>query len=107
MAIYDCIIYFDEDLIVDMRLNILNNFVDKFVIVEATRDHAGRQKRLNFNINNFKKFRHKILYHVVEDIPEIVEKYKKSKPGRNYTLTAKDPKQRGLNGSAGVYSLGV
>ena len=77
MAIYDCIIYFDEDLIVDMRLNILNNFVDKFVIVEATRDHAGRQKRLNFNINNFKKFRHKILYHVVEDIPETVEKYKK------------------------------
>ena len=51
MAIYDCIIYFDEDLIIDMRLNILNNFVDKFVIVEAKMDHAGRQKRLNFNIN--------------------------------------------------------
>ena len=42
--------YFDEDLMVELRLNILDSFVDKFVIVEATRDHAGNKKKLNFNI---------------------------------------------------------
>ena len=55
MAIYDCFTYFNEDLILDIRLNILDKHVDKFVIVEATRDHAGNHKKLNFNINNFKK----------------------------------------------------
>ena len=35
MKIYDCFIYFDEDLLLDVRLNILNKFVDKFVIVES------------------------------------------------------------------------
>ena len=45
--------YFDEDLVLDLRLNILKEYVDTFVIVEATKDHAGRNKKLNFNINNF------------------------------------------------------
>ena len=40
--------YFDEDLVLEIRLNTLNNIVDKFVIAEATRDHAGREKKLNF-----------------------------------------------------------
>tara|TARA_B100001540_G_C15769179_1_gene625486 strand:+ start:914 stop:1693 length:780 start_codon:yes stop_codon:yes gene_type:complete len=69
--------YFDEDLITDIRFNVLNDHVDKFVIVEATRDHAGNPKKLNFDVNKFKKFKDKIIYEVVEDIPEKVEKYKK------------------------------
>ena len=48
--------YFDEDLVLDIRLNTLNDKVDKFVIVEATKNHAGEDKKLNFNIQNFKKF---------------------------------------------------
>ena len=36
--------YFDEDLITDIRFNVLNDHVDKFVVVEATRDHAGNLK---------------------------------------------------------------
>ena len=59
MVIYDCFSYFNEDTILDIRLNTLNNYVDKFVIVEATRDHSGRSKKLNFNIFNFKKFKKK------------------------------------------------
>ena len=51
--------YFDEDLVLDLRLNILNNHVDKFIIAEATRDHAGNNKKLNFNYNNFSKFKKK------------------------------------------------
>ena len=75
--VYDCFMYFDEDLITEIRFNVLNDHVDKFVIVEATRDHAEIPKKLNFDVNKFKKFKDKIIYEVVEDIPEKVEKYKK------------------------------
>ncbi len=77
MAIYDCFMYFDEDLVTELRFEVLDQYVDKFVVVEATRDHAGNLKKLNFDISKFKKFKNKIIYHVVEDIPEKVEKYKK------------------------------
>ena len=77
MKIYDCCIYFDENLMLDMRFNILNEHVDKFVVVEATRDHSGNSKKLNFDIKNFQKFKEKIIYHVVEDIPQEVINYKK------------------------------
>jgi len=77
MAIYDCFSYFNEDTILDIRLNTLNEYVDKFVIVEATRDQAGRKKKLNFKISNFNKFKKKIIYIIVYDIPEIVKFFKK------------------------------
>ena len=48
--IIDCITYFDEDILLDFRLNVLDNFVDYFVIVEAKEDHQGNKKKLNFNI---------------------------------------------------------
>ena len=48
MRLIDCFMYFDEDLVLEIRLNTLNNIVDKLVIAEATRDHAGRKKNLNF-----------------------------------------------------------
>ena len=59
MKIIDCFNYFDEDKILELRLNILNDYVDQFVIVEAKEDHQGNQKKLNFNINNFKRFEKK------------------------------------------------
>ena len=52
--IFDCFSYFNEDLILDLRLNTLDKFVDKFVIVEATKDHAGRNRKLNFQIENLR-----------------------------------------------------
>ena len=61
--------YFDEDLVLDIRLNTLSDKVDKFIIVEATKNHAGENKKLNFNIQNFKKFQKKINYIVVDDLP--------------------------------------
>ena len=72
--------YFDEDLILDLRLNILNNQVDKFVIAEATKDHTGRDKKLNFNVNNFLKFKDKINYIVVDDLPIDIKSFKKNWP---------------------------
>ena len=50
MAIYDCFQYFDEDEMVDLRLNILDKNVDYFVICESTKTHQGKVKDINFNI---------------------------------------------------------
>ena len=47
--------YFDEDLLLDIRLNSLNKFIKKFVITEATYTHNGSKKKLNFDIDKFKK----------------------------------------------------
>ena len=66
--------YFDEDLLLDLRLNSLNKYVKKFVITEATYTHNGSQKKLNFDINNFKKFKDKIEYIVVDTQPQNILK---------------------------------
>jgi beta-1,4-mannosyl-glycoprotein beta-1,4-N-acetylglucosaminyltransferase len=78
MKLVDCFMYFDEDLILDIRLNTLNEYVDKFVISEATRDHAGNDKKLNFDIKKFSKFKNKIIYIVEENLPKSVPKFKKN-----------------------------
>ncbi len=70
--------YFDEDLVLDLRLNTLKDHVHKFVIAEATRDHAGNEKKLNFNIKNFIKFKDKIEYLVIDDLPLEVPAFKKN-----------------------------
>ena len=78
MKLYDCFMYFDEDLMLDLRLNILNSYVDTFVIAEATRDHAGKEKKLNFDIKKFSKFKNKIDYLIIDDIPLNVKSKKKN-----------------------------
>ena len=70
MSIFDCFQYFNEEHIVDLRLNILDEFVDKFVIVESTLNHQGKNKKLHFDINKFSKFKDKINYIIVDDTPE-------------------------------------
>ncbi len=65
--------YFDEDLLLDLRLNSLNKFVKKFVITEATYTHSGSEKKLKFDINKFKKFKDKIIYIVVDKEPENIQ----------------------------------
>ena len=66
MAIYDCFQYFNEDHMIDLRFNILNEYVDYFVISESTKTHQGDNKNLNFKIENFKKYKHKIIYLVAD-----------------------------------------
>ena len=70
MAIYDCFQFFNEEHIVDLRFNILNEYVDTFVIVESTINHQGQNKKLNFDIKKFSKFKNKINYIVVDDTPK-------------------------------------
>ena len=74
MKIYDCFQFFNEENILDLRLNILDEFVNFFVIVESTTDHQGNTKKLNFDINKFEKFQKKIIYVVVEDTIETIKK---------------------------------
>ena len=100
MDIYDCFMYFDEDLLLDIRLNSLDKFVKKFVISEATYTHNGNKKNLKFDINKFKKFKDKIIYITVDKQPEnildLVDGESKNKRGEKLILNgmARDYFQR-------------
>ena len=79
MKIIDCTTYYSEDLMLDIRFNILNEFVDKFIIVESKFSHSGEQKKLNFDINKFQKFNDKIEYLIIENEPDgIIENIENS-----------------------------
>ena len=67
MKIYDCFMYFDEEVVLDVRLNTLNEFVDYFVIVESIYTHKGDPRELKFNHKKFEKFKDKIIYIVDEE----------------------------------------
>ena len=92
--------YFDEDLLLDLRLNSLNKFVKKFVISEATYTHNGNKKDLKFDINKFQKFKDKIVYLIVDNQPtnilDLIEGESKEKRGEKLILNgmARDYFQR-------------
>ena len=65
--------FFDEEMLLDLRLNIMNKYVDKFIITEATYMHSGKPKKLVFDINKFTKFKDKIIYNVIENKPSNLE----------------------------------
>ena len=73
MKIFDCFMFFDEEMLLDLRLNIMNKYVDKFIITEASYMHSGKSKKLLFDINKFSKFKDKIIYYVVDKEPSSVE----------------------------------
>jgi beta-1,4-mannosyl-glycoprotein beta-1,4-N-acetylglucosaminyltransferase len=70
MKIYDCFSYWDEDLLLDLRLNVLNNHVDYFVIVEGNKTWQNNHKELKFDIKKFSNFKNKIIYIPVKDMPD-------------------------------------
>ena len=65
--------YFDEEVVLNVRLNHLYNYVDYFVIVESKFTHKGEERSLKFDINKFSKFKSKILYLIVDKQPENIE----------------------------------
>ena len=83
MKIYDCFSYWDEDLLLDLRLNILNDYVDYFVIVEGNKTWQNNSKPLQFDIKKFEKFKDKIIYIPVEDLPEGDNPYLRENHQRN------------------------
>ena len=92
--------YFDEDLLLDVRLNTLNKYVNKFVISESLYTHNGSKKKLNFDISKFSKYKEKIIYIVVENEPpnilKISENDSDEKKGKKLILNgmARDYYQR-------------
>tara|TARA_B100001248_G_scaffold191731_1_gene146943 strand:+ start:1391 stop:2275 length:885 start_codon:yes stop_codon:yes gene_type:complete len=78
MKIFDCFQFFDEDMMLDLRLNVLNEYVDKFVIVENLFMHSGKKKSQNFKPDNFKKFKDKIIYILVDRLPNDIVDIDKS-----------------------------
>jgi len=73
MKIFDCFMYFDEETILDLRLNILDKYVDYFIIVESIYTHKGEKRNLKFNSKKFARFKNKIKYFIYDEIPEKIE----------------------------------
>ena len=69
MKIYDCTTFYSEHMMLDARFHILDKHVEKFIVTEATYSHSGKKKELNFNIDNFPKFKDKIIYLVIDKEP--------------------------------------
>ena len=92
MKIFDCFMYFDEEIVLDTRLNYLDPFVDYFVIVESCFTHRGDKRDLNFNIKKYEKFKDKIIYKVYDQIPNKIEKVlendDESKKSTKYIMNA-------------------
>ena len=70
--IFDCFIFFNEFELLEIRLNELNDVVDKFVLVEATKTHQGKDKPLYFEENKkqFSDFLNKMIHIAVSDYPK-------------------------------------
>ena len=81
--IYDCFSYWDEDTLLELRLNILNEYVDYFVIIEGNKTWQNNHKEFRFDINNFSKFKNKIKYIKVNDLPDGINPYLRENYQRN------------------------
>ena len=73
MKIFDCFMYFDEEMILELRFNVLDKYVDYFVIVESTFTHKGDKRKLQFNFKKFEKFKNKIIYLTYNEYPKNIE----------------------------------
>jgi beta-1,4-mannosyl-glycoprotein beta-1,4-N-acetylglucosaminyltransferase len=69
MKIFDCTTFYSEHLMMDVRFNVLNEYVHKFIVSESTFSHSGKPKKLNFDINNYPKFKDKIIYVIIDKEP--------------------------------------
>ena len=84
MKLFDCFMYNNEDLVLEVRLNTLAKYVHKFVIVESCYDHQGNKKKLNFSFKKFKKFEKKINYIILKKFPSGLTNWERENYNRNY-----------------------
>jgi beta-1,4-mannosyl-glycoprotein beta-1,4-N-acetylglucosaminyltransferase len=75
--IYDCITFYNANLLFEMRFHTLKNIVDYFIVCEADKDHTGNYKGYNFKPKISEQDRKKIIYIQVDDLPSIEIKGKK------------------------------
>ena len=92
MKIFDCFMYFDEEVVLEVRLNTLDKFVDYFVIVESRFTHKGTRRDLKFNPKKFEKFKDKIIYLIYEqeylEIEKVNPDDNEGEKSRKYILNA-------------------
>ena len=84
MRIFDCFLYNGQNIVLDIRLNTLSKYIEKFIIIESKYDHQGNKKKLTFKIDNFIKFKEKIIYLVIENFPEKLSNWERENYQRNY-----------------------
>ena len=84
--IYDCITFYDENLITNARIEILNKHVDYFIICESRYDHKGNKKEINFNLEN-KNYEKKVRHLIIEkNFPDVSNGWKVEEFQREYIL---------------------
>jgi len=75
MKIIDTTTFFEENMMMDIRFNILNPYVDKFIVCESLYTHSGKKKDINFNIKDYPKFKNKIVHLILKNQPlDLIEK---------------------------------
>ena len=74
MKIIDSTTYFEEDLMMDLRFNILDPYVDEFIVSEARFSHSGKEKEIKFDKKKFSKFEKKINHIILEKEPNNIIK---------------------------------
>ena len=73
MKIFDCTTFYNEKMMMDVRFNVLDQYVSKFIVVESTFSHSGNQKELNFNIDDYPKF--KIFINTSKKVPQSYKRF--------------------------------
>ncbi len=87
MKIFDCFMYNNEDLILDIRLNSLSEYINKFIIVEAKQNHQGKiKKNYNFKLSNFDNFKDRIEYIKLDSFPNNFSNWERENFQRNFIL---------------------
>jgi len=86
MNIFDCFIYNNEEMILDLRLSYLNKYVKKFIIVESKYTHQGNLKTNFLNLNEFKKYKDKIDYNLIDKFPENLSNWGRENYQRNFLM---------------------
>lgn len=85
--IFDCFIFNNEEQLLEIRLNILNKFVDYFVIIESEETHSGNKKTAKFQADKYTEFKKKIIYKKINNFPPNLNPWQKENYQRNYIAT--------------------
>ena len=88
MNIFDCFIYNNEAMILDLRLSYLNKYVKKFIIVESKYTHQGNLKKNFLDLNDFKKYKDKIDYNLIDKFPENLSNWGRENYQRNFLMNS-------------------
>ena len=95
MKIIDSTTYFEEDLMMDLRFNILDPHVDEFIVSEARFSHSGKEKEIKFDKKKFSKFEKKINHIILEKEPNnIIKKDKLSYVEKRHNSILRIKEQR-------------